>query len=190
MSSRAARSGFTLIEMMIVVAIIGIVLVALVGTMDDLTPYTRLASGAREVASAIRFVTSEAAASGKTHWLTFDMDDDKYWVVLPRTEKEVELYGSKGFSTQEKDDDRRLPARELPSGVVFEDVMYSTTDVRTKAKLKYEFAPLGFAPPLTIHIRDEEDETLKMTVFVNPVTAETSIEEDYKKSSFVTDAPR
>lgn len=187
---RPRSAAFTLIEMMIVVAIIGIVMVALVGSMDDFTPYTRLTSGAREVAAAIRFVTSEAAASGKTHWLTFDLDEDKYWVVLPRTEKEVEAFGAKGFSTVEKDAHRRLPARELPSGVIFEDVMYSTTDVRTKGELKYEFAPLGFAPPLTIHIRDEQDETLQMTVFVNPVTAETSIDEGFQKSTFVTDAPR
>lgn len=182
------RAGYTLIEMMVVVAIIAVVMLVVATSMDDLTPWSRLSSAGREIASAIQFVTSEAGATGRTHWLTYDLENQQHWVVLPRTEEEVELLGEGGFKTTGKEDDvdRRILNRGLPDGVVFLDVLVGDDDRRTKGELKFEFGPLGFAPAHTVHLRYEDEEDLQLSIGVNPVTGETKIVDGYSAPSYVS----
>ncbi len=186
------NAGYTLIEIMVVVAIIATVMLVVVTSMDDLTPWSRLSSGGREIASAIQFVASEAGATGRTHWLTYDLENAQHWVVLPRTEREQELYGEGAFKKtgKEDDSDRRILQRGLPEGVVFLDVVVGDDDRRNKGELKFEFGPLGLAPAHTVHLGYEKDEQLQLSIGVNPVTSETRILDGYSMPSYVSNVKK
>lgn len=179
--SRRDRAAYTLVEMIVALAILSILLVVLVTRTDSLTPGSRLAAGAREVGAAVRYASSESVTSGKTWWLTYDLDDDEYWIVTPRTDLEERIFG-KGRSPTGREDDkkRRRFVRGLPTGVHFKDLVLGEADVREKKEHKLEFSPLGLSPAHTVHLQYEEDRELQLTVAVNPLTGEAVILEGYE----------
>ena len=130
----------------------------------------------------------QAAASGKTHWLTYDLENAKFWTISPRTQKEEKSFGSAGFDSREDDQDRRGTVYGLGRGVRFLDVVIGEGDVRTKGELKFEFSALGLFPAHTVHLQYADNEELRLTVVVNPVTGECSILEGYESLGFVTAA--
>lgn len=80
---RAAR-GFTLVELMAVVFILGVIALAMIPALDNMVPSYRLRSGAREVGSMIELAQSEAIANRKEFAIAYDLDEHTYWLVLPQ----------------------------------------------------------------------------------------------------------
>lgn len=84
------RSGFSLIEIMAVMIILGIVLMSVVPALDGLVPTYRLKGAAREIASAIEQAQAEAVGNRREYQLAYDLDTDTYWLVLPPKPKDEE----------------------------------------------------------------------------------------------------
>ncbi len=76
--------GFTLIEVMAVMMIVGIVLIAIVPALDGMVPSYRMTAGARKVASTIELAQSEAIGRRKEYAIAYDLDHHTYWLVLPQ----------------------------------------------------------------------------------------------------------
>jgi prepilin-type N-terminal cleavage/methylation domain-containing protein len=68
-------SGFTLVEMLVVVAIIAIMLTVGMGVMEHLLPDSRLSSAGRELASVIADARDEAIISGRRVQLQFQLGE-------------------------------------------------------------------------------------------------------------------
>lgn len=105
---RRARAGFSLIEIMAVLIILGIILMSVVPAIDNLVPAYRLRSAAREVASLIELAHSEAVSTRKEFKLAYDLDQETYWLILPprdadedREEPEGLLGGAAGEVNKE-----------------------------------------------------------------------------------------
>jgi prepilin-type N-terminal cleavage/methylation domain-containing protein len=79
-----ARRGFTLIELIAVMAIIAIMMVSIVPALDNMLPSYRLSAGARHVASNIELCQSEAIGQRKEFVVAYNLDDHTYWIVLPQ----------------------------------------------------------------------------------------------------------
>jgi prepilin-type N-terminal cleavage/methylation domain-containing protein len=77
------RAGFSLIEIMAVLIILGVILLSIVPSLDSLVPAYRLKGGAREVASMMELAQSEAVSARKEFQIAYDLDNDTYWLVLP-----------------------------------------------------------------------------------------------------------
>ncbi|MFW6124846.1 MAG: pilus assembly FimT family protein [Pirellulales bacterium] len=74
--SRSAQPGFTLIEVLIVVAVIGILaVVVLPSTAPDVNAQLRTA--ARMVATELAYARSLAVSNNSTYRVTFDTEDDR-----------------------------------------------------------------------------------------------------------------
>lgn len=80
--------GFTLLELLAVVALLGMVLFFAMPALDNLTPRTRLASGARSVGTMMEQAQSEAIASGKEFTIAYDLSKQTFWLILPPKEEE------------------------------------------------------------------------------------------------------
>lgn len=86
--TRSPRAGFSLVEIMAVLIILGVILMAVVPAIDNLVPTYRLRSAAREVASLIELAHSEAVSTRKEYRLAYDLDRNTYWLILPPKERE------------------------------------------------------------------------------------------------------
>src|SRR5947209_2592518 len=83
MRARASRSGFTLLELLAVVALLGLVLFFVVPNLDSITPRARLKSAARRIGTTMELAQGEAIASGKEFTLAYDLSKGTYWIILP-----------------------------------------------------------------------------------------------------------
>jgi prepilin-type N-terminal cleavage/methylation domain-containing protein len=77
------RSGFTLLELLCVVALLGILLFFVLPKLDSVTPQTRLKSAARRIGSTMELAQGQAIASGKEYVLAYDLGKQSYWLILP-----------------------------------------------------------------------------------------------------------
>ncbi len=95
--SRRRREGFTLIEIMAVLAIVGVILLAVVPSLDGQVPAYRLRSGARKVASQIELCQTVTIADRKKYVLAYDLDRNTYQILLPpEAEEESAEEGAEG----------------------------------------------------------------------------------------------
>jgi general secretion pathway protein H len=79
------RSGFTLIEMLVVIAILGLTL-ALVGiSLKPVSPATRARAAAQEISGALRAARSAALMSDRSIFFTLDLSPPGYrWGSQPQ----------------------------------------------------------------------------------------------------------
>lgn len=101
--SRSKQSGFTLVEMVVTLALVSIVSIMAVGGYRYFSANRALDVAAREVISQIREGQAMAVATGNTHRVYFNVTDDSF--ALQRRQ------GSDWVSA--------APREELPSAVDF-----------------------------------------------------------------------
>src|SRR5262245_12563694 len=89
-SSRGRERGFSMVEIMAVLIILGVLLMAIVPSIDGLVPKYRLRGGAREVAALIEEAQSQSIATRKEWNVAFDLDRNTYWLVMPPKERPPE----------------------------------------------------------------------------------------------------
>jgi prepilin-type N-terminal cleavage/methylation domain-containing protein len=80
--------GFTLLELLAVVGLLGIILFFVIPNVDSMTPGARLKSSARGIASSIELAQGQAIATGKEYTLAYDLSKGSYWIILPPPEPE------------------------------------------------------------------------------------------------------
>ncbi|MCA8942078.1 MAG: prepilin-type N-terminal cleavage/methylation domain-containing protein [Planctomycetes bacterium] len=86
---RSDPRGFTLVEIMVVVAIIAIAARVVTANLGALIPATVLDSEARQIMGQIEFLRSEAQLQAKSFTLEFDLERSRWRVVLPPEETYV-----------------------------------------------------------------------------------------------------
>lgn len=172
------REGFTLIELILVVAVIGVVAAIVLPRLDPFLPERRLKSAVRLLSGTISLAYGEAIAKNKTYRLYFDSTKNMYWITeVTSVQKEEETEGSSAMrlgtqfellqyeKSSEKVEEKAptepmFSPRTLPDGVHFSTVEINRGLEMAKSDLPYiEFSPLGTAVPATIVlINDEGDQ--------------------------------
>jgi prepilin-type N-terminal cleavage/methylation domain-containing protein len=76
-------AGFTLLELLAVMALLGLVLFFVVPRLDNISPKTRLRSAARKIGSTMELAQGQAIATGKEYVLAYDVSKGTFWIILP-----------------------------------------------------------------------------------------------------------
>jgi len=156
--------GFTLVEMVVVVAIIGLILASVAVRFDSITASARLRSNAREIASTIGLAHSQASSTGRSHNIVFDTENCQYWV-------ESNLQSESGDWLPKK--------RVLYDDVSFEDIQVGEDIYGESGSLSIEISPLGVTSAFMVHLESENG--AKMTLEICPLTGLVRFFEGYKE---------
>lgn len=82
-ASRATGAGFTLVELMVVIVILGLVAGVVTVSWQSLMPNQYLNSDVRVLSSRIYSARSDAVARNATFWIWYDIDANSYAIETP-----------------------------------------------------------------------------------------------------------
>jgi type II secretion system protein H len=153
--------GFTLLEVMAVMVILGLMLTFVTVRMDGLTASSRLRASAREVGAVVGIAFSSAVASGDTRSLCFDLETREYWI-------------GRDLDTPREEAETR---RRLYEDVEIRDIQIGERIYEEAGVLSMEISPLGIGSDALVHLRSETGREL--TVEVRPLTGDVRFHEGY-----------
>lgn len=161
---RGRRSGYTLVEMLVVVLLMGIFVSLAVTRLDNLQPRTRLHAAARELAGTIQTARDQAILTSRHCGLRFDLSHGQYWMVLASPTGETQSFFVESGDEIEEKGREKLSRHRMPRGVRFRDLQPAGASVATSGVLAVEISPLGAFSELLFHLENEEGEIVTLRV--------------------------
>lgn len=159
----ARSAGFTFIELMVVIAVIGLMSALVVSRLDGLTDRSSLNAAARDLGNQILTLRDEAALQGREFLLEIDVEKQCWRFVDVPSPTDV----------PDPDDRRELTYEGTwnspPDGVVFESLEFSRSDVERRGLVTIAFdadgqiSPSGFVAYFR-HENMTEDEGVSVEV--------------------------
>jgi len=164
-SGRAARAGFTLVELMVVLIIIGLISGIAVVSWASMLPNQQFNSAIRNLTEVLYGTRSDAIARNREFRIEYDLDNETYRVRTP-----FKIGG--GFATTD-DDEERLWAHETDlkeSGI---ELLQVTVDdqVYSDGLVEVYFLPLGGSAHHVVQLSQPFFER-EFTLEVLPLTSE------------------
>jgi hypothetical protein len=132
--------------------------------MDSLVPSSRLEKAARDLGELLTRLRGMAIFAGRTHYLEYDLEGERYRVLRPSTEAERDDGAPEQMVTN---------WFELPSRIRIEDVRFSEREVETRGTISVEFTPTGEVVGHLVTLVSDEilDEVQgRFAVEMNPIT--------------------
>lgn len=160
--------GFTFIELAVVAAIAGIAVLAALPVLRDFLPGERLESAGRMFSAVVNRLYSEAAFSGRGHFLSICFESGVYrgFAEVPDSEPEP-VQGAAG---------------RLPDGVYFHDADIAGRKF-SGGEARLNFSPRGFIDPSVVRLDGGDGRILSLVIegFSGRVrAADGYVEEDFR----------
>ncbi len=157
---RDRTRGLTLIELMVVIAILATMLAMAGMRLDGVTSNSRLKATARRIGSTIEFLQNQAIVNGRFYFLQIDIDADRMRIAIaPEWAREgMEIEG----------ETRDLPWRTFERGVQIERLTFDDGVVSDQDRIDLPFGPTGMTWGFLVHLINEEGR--RYTVEANAVT--------------------
>jgi prepilin-type N-terminal cleavage/methylation domain-containing protein len=174
--------GFTLLELMMVIALIGILSAMIIPEMKGTYGDALLRSTSRELVSVFSLASSRAISLGQTHRVRLEPDSGRYLVErrLPQSGRQSEFIPAKEMLGGEGALDRRIaievrrPADPAADpGESGPEAGAGTGAPGPERSLAVEFYPDGTAQATELLLRDRDGFRLGMRI--SPVTARVKI---------------
>lgn len=152
-----SRRGFTLIEILIVLAIISTVIAVAIPAIERVT-YQRISSTSRKFVGVVRTIRNDAVLLNNIYRIGFDMDKNKYWVQSQRELKTIhEKYETKeeaqkeasNFAYAEKYSKEPI---DMPGGTRVLGVFKEGEGLIQKGLAVIHFFPNGYNEPAIIYL--------------------------------------
>lgn len=168
LSTGRKAQGFSLLEMVVSLLIVGLFVSLIMVRIDALTGYGDLREAARIVAAEITRTRGEAAYSHAEKILGFDLQ--KGWIYPIETDSSDETSEKDKFIHVSKDPERLrkiTKLRELPKGVTFVDLVLYPAKSLNEGEGRIRFFPNGCTEETMIRLKNEKDEfyTLEVLAF-------------------------
>ncbi len=165
------QAGFTLLELILVVAIGAILMRVVTANIGAIVPSKAMDSAAGQLISQANFLRSEARLQGKVYRLEMDLDNHRFRTVLPPEDRLL--------STEEQQEEFALGWTQLEDGVQFERHEFSGGRLVRNGLSSIEFDAGGFTGDQTIVLVYETDEKMLWSVQLRGLTGTSSVQNDF-----------
>ncbi len=159
----AEETGYTLIEISVVVVLIGVVLLMAIPRVQDTLTSDRMRSAVRNLSGTARELKASAVRDQVDHFLHMDLDKRLVWYT-------------RDDMTAENRTLRRSQARLLPSGVRIMDVSIIDVGKKNEGEVIIRFFSQGYVQPAAIHLTDDER---VMTLIFQPFLSAFDVQDKY-----------
>ncbi len=162
---RARRSGFTLLELSIVILVIGIVFALIIPRLGTLTDYD-LNVSCRRLAGTVRYLFHLASVNRTIYRLNYDVKNNEYWITYRDENLE--------FVSDPSSLDRKV---RLPKDVFFEDVVILGREKFQEGQTQTQFFPKGLVEETFVHLKDSRGR--QASIHILPLAARVKIYDRY-----------
>lgn len=171
---RLARAGFTLIEIMVVVIILGIIAGVMIPNLGGSIDSTRLETASGRIAELLDYCYNAAVATGRVHGVIFSPDGRQYKVVV-----ETPPDAENPESDQPTLEPVKLPGMiesPLPDGIKLAEAAAFEEDLLTteEGEVRVLFFPDGTTEFANLTLSD--DKGAKRVVKLNGLSGTISVE--------------
>ncbi len=183
--ARRRRAGFTLIELVAVVLIVGLIAALAIGKIDFVIPKYRLRGASREVGAILKQAKAKAAAAGREVYFQADLQQGEYWLLapFPKLKEDGSLPGP--------DDPVEYVYKEvlhqrLADGVEFAEIIVGPDARIASGKALVKFSPFGASQSVIVNLRMGER---LMCTKLNGLTGVVTFYEEHQKADELLEAP-
>ena len=170
--------GFTLIELMVVIAIVGLMTQMILPAFSDDIPEEQLKATANEFATKLNYLRSEARLQGAVYGFELDPKNQRFRIHMP---PEIQLAEDANAPIEEENPDKaNLHWHQLPPGVRIAGISVGRKDEGPKKSKEILFDARGRTPPKILYL-DYVDpnsgaEPLRYSIVIPPLGGSISVE--------------
>jgi prepilin-type N-terminal cleavage/methylation domain-containing protein len=167
----ARARGYTLVEIMAVMAILAITIGIGMLSVDSVVPSFQLDRDAGDIAAILRDARSRAVIAGRTIRLELYPADRRavyLWSDPDPEDPEAALYG-------EWVEPQVFASRTWDRQAVLERAVIGRDEASAGEAVALMFWPSGLCTPVRLYVRHERSPELKATIRLNPLTGLTTI---------------
>ena len=181
------NSGFTFIELSMVILVLSIALLIVAVNLDSIIPSERLRAQAKKIGSLIQLARAEAAFKGVNYGIVYDLRENAFWLLVPEIEgQETENYDAEDLENSEPEIRKKFFYHKLEEPVEFIDVQVGEKNAITDKIVRIEVTPLGLASGHIVHLKDTKNDN-EFSIELNSLTALVSYYNKYKEFTEVID---
>ena len=149
-----AEGGFTLMELLVTMAIISLLLAMILPNLGALVPSARLEGSGKQILRRLDYLRSEALIRGREMSLELDLDRARWRMILP---PDMQLTLDQDPITLEE---KWFEWTELEVGVQFDGAGDAKTGLAKRGLYRVRFDEYGFSSDqiIVLRLKDEPDQ--------------------------------
>jgi len=163
------RRGFTLIEIAVVMAIIGMVLMLVIPRLPS-SDSESLKISARTLASTLRYMQDRAATGRTTYYLRMEPGTDS-----------VKVMEAAADGSEKRPDDPLLQKRPVKEGIIVADVTIPRLGKINDGQVRLDVAAGGLRDFVVIHLRSPDNRF--WTVMAFPASGKVKVYDGYREEA-------
>lgn len=180
-TGRARQGGFTLIEIMAVVLLLGLMMSGVSMSLDRFLPGQQIDGQARQMLSSLDLARSSAISAGRPYRMVLNLDEHWYRVYTP--------YDAEGRIAKSKEEQMSLGKEVLESGVNFAGVLdHQTTQITREGEVEFVFPASGIMLDVILYLSSDAGDAYDKTVHLGGLTGRAEIRDGHDIPGKVTDA--
>ncbi|MFY9344204.1 MAG: prepilin-type N-terminal cleavage/methylation domain-containing protein [Planctomycetota bacterium] len=170
-ATRPPTAGFTLVEVMVTLAILALLFALIVPNLEMLVPSARLRSSGKQILHELDWVRSEARIQGKRMAMEFDLDRAIWRIVYP---PEQQLTRDQDASTLEERPDIWIA---LQDDVVFAGAGDGKAGLAAHGLYRLQFDEYGFTGDQVLTLALQSDPKMTWTLTILGLSGRVTVEE-------------